>query len=111
MARKRKRRIWLYILLSLLVMVIAFIVYYRLVTRMVPPADLDPKEMGYTLETVGEANFQSGNSWLRITDNIEMYIEGNPLELGIMHGLLARGLIEAQESYFVEQIKVMIPSE
>jgi hypothetical protein len=112
MARKRKRRIWLYILLALMVLILTFIVYYRMVTRMDPPTDVDPLEMGYERDKIGEGFFQYGKSWFRTSEtNIQMYLEGGPLELGIMHGLLARELVESQESFFVDQIKVMIPSE
>ena len=51
------------------------------------------------------------NSVLIRVQNVELYIEGNSFELGIINGVLSRELIQAQEDAFVNQIRVMIPSE
>ena len=112
MEAKKRRRIWIRVLGSLLLAIVAFIIYYNIVTKINPPTDLDPQEMGFEREKIDEGYFRCGNSWFRVGyPNIEMYLEGGPLELGIMHGILAMELVESQESYFVEQIKTMIPSE
>ena len=57
--------------------------------------------------------FTLNNNWLR-KNNIglwEMYVEGNPLELGVYEGKLSKELIYNQEESFADQIKQMIPSE
>ena len=53
------------------------------------------------------------NNWLRKNNKglWEMYIEGNPLEMGIYEGKLSKELIYNQEESFANQIKNMIPSE
>lgn len=113
MAKKRKRRIWLYILAAILIAIIGFILYYKIVTRIDPPTEQDPREMGYERTEVYPMYHTYGNCWLRSNyyNLWEMYIEGSPLELGIMHGLLAEELVFAQEVAFVDQLRVMIPSE
>jgi len=112
MAKRNKRRIWMYVLGAFLLAIMIFIVYFNIVTQIDPPTELNPKEMGFEREKIGEGYFRYGNSWFRVSfPDIEMYLEGGPLELGIMHGILARELIESQESFFIDQIKTMIPSE
>jgi hypothetical protein len=41
----------------------------------------------------------------------ELYISGDPLELGLAHGLLAIELIRTQEEAFVGQLEKLIPSK
>ena len=40
----------------------------------------------------------------------ELYLEGNPYDMGVISGKLTRELIEVQEEAFVEQIGNLIPS-
>jgi len=113
MARKRRRRIWLYILAVIVLAILGFILYYNIVTRIDPPTEMDPKEMGYERIEVAPETFVHDKGWLRKNTYglWEMYIEGGPLELGILHGLLAEELIKEQEVAFIDQLRFMIPSE
>jgi len=113
MAKKRKKRIWLYILATILVAIVCFVFYYNLVIRIQPPTELDPVAMGFERQENGDGSYSCEKGWLARNNYglWEMYMEGNPLELGIVHGLLGEELVREQESAFVEQIKVMIPSE
>ncbi len=113
MAKKRKRKILLYILAVFALAIIAFIIYFNIVVRIDPPTETDPHEMGYTRSQTDTAFYSCETSWLNLNEYglWELYIEGNPFELGIINGLLSRELIQAQEDAFVNQIRVMIPSE
>ncbi len=113
MANKRRRKIWLYVLAGLVAIIVAFVIYYNMVTRIDPPTELDPLKMGYEREMIEPGFYRCEESWLRINDYglWELYIEGNPFELGVINGILATELVQAQEDAFVDQIKVMIPSE
>ncbi|RLD77791.1 MAG: peptidase C45, partial [Bacteroidetes bacterium] len=113
MAKKRKRKIWLYVLVAILLLLLVFIVYFKIVTRIAPPTELHPDELGFERVKVDEDYYRCEGSWLRKNDFglWELYIEGKPLELGVMNGLLTSELVKSQEDAFVEQIKVMIPSE
>ena len=84
-----------------------------MVTRIDPPTELDPLKMGYEREMIEPGFYRCEESWLRINDYglWELYIEGKPFELGVINGILATELVQAQEDAFVDQIKVMIPSE
>jgi hypothetical protein len=112
MAKKRRRKIWLYILAALLLAILAFIIYFNLATRIIPPTELDPGAMACERIEAEPGLLSCGAGWLN--QNAyglwELYVEGDPLELGIMNGALTRELIEEQEDAFVDQIRLMIPS-
>jgi isopenicillin-N N-acyltransferase-like protein len=113
MAKKRRLKIWLYILAGFLLAILVFIIYFNIVTRINPPTELDPKEMGFEREQIHQNFYRCEGSWLRLNEYglWELYIEGDPFELGIVNGILTSELVLAQENAFVDQIKVMIPSE
>ncbi|MBK5283834.1 MAG: hypothetical protein JJE25_00390 [Bacteroidia bacterium] len=52
------------------------------------------------------------NCWLKKNQYgiWEMYLEGDAYERGIIYGVLAKELIEKQESYFVQQINSLVPN-
>jgi len=83
------------------------------VTRIDPQTELDPLEMGLEREKVRQGFYRCNENWVRENDYglWELYIEGNPFELGVVNGILTSELIQYQEDAFVEQIKVMVPSE
>jgi tetratricopeptide (TPR) repeat protein len=83
------------------------------VVRIDPPTETDPHEMGYTRSQTDTAFYSCETSWLNLNEYglWELYIEGNSFELGIINGLLSNELIQVQEDAFVNQIRVMIPSE
>lgn len=74
---------------------------------------MDPLSSGIECIHPGPGVIHCGESWLQLNDYglWEMYVEGSPFELGVMQGMLSRELVIAQEDAFVDQIKVMIPSE
>lgn len=64
-------------------------------------------------EKISEDHYKAGNNQLlKNPQGIwELYVEGNPLERGILNGLLTQELIYKQESVFVSKIKELVPSE
>jgi len=113
MAKKRGRKIWLFVLAGFVAVIVAFVIYYKIVTRIDSPTGLDPLKMGYEREMIDTGFYRCEASWLRINDYglWELYLEGNPFELGVINGILTTELVQAQEDAFVDQIRVMIPSE
>lgn len=113
MAKKRTGKILLYILGALLLLIAGFIIYFNIVVRINAPTELDPKEMGYERICVDSGFFRCNQNWLNLNKYglWELYIEGGPFELGVINGILSAELIQKQEDAFVQQIKVMIPSE
>lgn len=64
-------------------------------------------------EIISENHFKVGNNQLvKNPQGIwELYVKGNPLEMGISNGLLTQELIHKQESAFVSKIRELVPSE
>lgn len=113
MAKKRKRKIWLWVFVSIAGLIIIFSIYFRMVTRISPPTELDPLNMGYTATNISPGILCSENNWLKENSYglWELGLRGDPFELGVRNGLLTTELIKAQEDAFVNQIEVMIPSK
>jgi hypothetical protein len=113
MAKKRKRKIWLWIFVSIAGLIIIFSIYFRMVTRISPPTELDPLNMGYAATNISPGILCSENNWLKENSYglWELALRGDPFELGVRNGLLTTELIKAQEDAFVNQIEVMIPSK
>ena len=113
MANKKRRKIYLYILGAILLAIAVFIFYFKSVTRIDPPTDLSTKSTIYERLVVEPGFLKCDKNWLNHNDYglWELYIEGGPTELGVINGILSQELIQEQEDAFVEQIKVMIPSE
>ena len=107
MAKKRKRRIWVYVLAVIAAAIIGFIFYYNIVTHIEPPTELDPKAMGFERRETGPGQYVHDQGWLRKNKYglWEMYIEGSPLELGILHGLLVLSRVpkhkKTYRNYFI----------
>ena len=103
----------MYILGAILLAIVAFLIYFRLVTNIEPPTDLSKVSMLYQRHEVEPGFYTCDNNWLNRNDYglWELYIEGGPVELGVINGVLCKELVQVQEEAFVEQIKVMIPSE
>lgn len=111
--RRRKRKILLKILGFFILLIIGFIIYFNIVVKIDPPTELDPLATGMELTHEEEGLYICEQNWLKLNDYglWEMYVEGGPFELGVIQGLLGKELIIAQEDAFVNQIKMMIPSE
>lgn len=100
-------------LLWILFMVIVLTVIFEIITKVNPP-EVSSTELESLNVTQTDSLFRSLNkNWLQKNDYglWEMYIEGEAYERGVINGKLSKDLIFKQEDAFVNQIKVMIPSE
>ncbi len=77
-----------------------------------------PNIGGYVLEIperikVSDSTFTAGNNF--ITKNKqglwELYVEGNPLEIGTYTGLLTQELMKKQETAFFSKVEDLVPSK
>ncbi|WP_179345204.1 C45 family autoproteolytic acyltransferase/hydolase [Winogradskyella ursingii] len=63
--------------------------------------------------TVNDSTFYAGNNFLVKNKQglWELYVEGDPLERGLITGSLTKDLMYKQENVFFEKINEMVPSE
>ncbi len=97
----------------LVILVLILVVIFKITTKLNPP-EIQNSIVENLERTTIDSNFYSINkNWLQKNDHglWEMYIEGAAYERGIINGKLSKELIYKQENAFVNQIKVMIPSE
>lgn len=100
-------------LLWILFIVIVLTIVFKITTKITPPKISNP-ELERMKVTQSDSLFRSLNgNWLQKNEYglWEMYIEGEAYERGVINGKLTKNLIYKQEDAFVNQIKVMIPSE
>ena len=80
----------------------------------IPKPNVDPRILpqSYTRIQLGTNHYAVNNCWLKKNRYgvWEMYLEGDAFERGVIYGVLAKELIEKQESYFVNQIDELIPN-
>ena len=100
-------------LVILIIIIIVLIIIFKITTKLNPP-EISNSDIENLQTTKADSNFAYiNNNWLQKNENglWEMYVEGEAYERGIINGKLTKELIFKQENAFVNQIKVMIPSE
>jgi len=77
-----------------------------------PPAVPSVIETGIPIKK-GKDFYTLGSNWIKKSESglWELYVEGNPYEMGLANGKLAKELIEKQEIAFVDQINLLVPSK
>lgn len=60
-----------------------------------------------------DSTFSSGNNYLLKNKfgQWELYIEGDPLERGLVNGALTQGLLQKQEHAFLDKVEELVPSK
>ncbi|MBI9053450.1 MAG: choloylglycine hydrolase [Bacteroidales bacterium] len=97
----------------LIILIIILTIIFKVTSKINPP-EVQNKEIQGLKRTQIDSNFYAiKNNWLKKNDHglWEMYVEGEAYERGLVNGKLSKELIYKQESAFVNQIKVMIPSD
>lgn len=108
------KKIVLYSLAIILLLLVTAVFYFRSVAIVYPPI---PKNI--TLNNLQRVKLDSDfyalkNSWIKKSNSglWEMYVEAeDPYERGLINGKLAQELVQLQEVYFIRQIKKLIPSQ
>jgi len=100
-------------LLTLLVMVILFVIYFFSAIKISEPEIADRSAEKLERTEVSSTFYTIGNNWLKKSESglWEMYLEGTDFERGVVNGKLTKELAEEQEDVFVKQIRQLIPSE
>lgn len=102
-----------YFFLSLIILLSVFTVYFFQAIKMPPPKVADLSSLNEKREVLGENFYGIKNNRLRKSESglYELYVEGNPFEIGVYNGKLTAELAKKQEDAFVEEINKMIPSK
>lgn len=102
-----------WVLITLAALIIFMIAWFLLVAVDHPPEVTDLSALNTGRIQTGTNSYSYGKSWIRKSETglWEMYIEGEPFERGVAFGKLTKELLYYQENAFVEQIKVLVPSE
>ncbi len=64
-------------------------------------------------EIINDSTYVAGNNFLTKNKHgqWELYVEGDPLEIGLLTGSLARELLQKQERVFLNKVEEMVPSK
>ena len=102
-----------YTLAGILVVIIILMITFKLMVKIEPPEVPDIDAGNFKRIQLDTNVYKVGNNWVRKskTGLWEMYLSGNPYELGIKNGILNKELISYQEKAFIDRIKELIPSE
>lgn len=111
--RKKWVKRLFYVFLFLFLLLLVFILWFYFATKVHPPQCNLTQNTKIQRVQLSETKWVKGNNILQKNafGMYEMYLEGNPYELGVAHGDLTRELNFFQEKAFVSQIKRMIPSQ
>jgi len=108
----RRLKIFLFVLLSVAVLLTARFIVFMFSVYITPPVPENPEILQTERIQIDENAYLCLNNWLRLSESglWEMYIEGDAFERGAMKGILTRELICEQEKAFISEIEKLVPS-
>ncbi|CAN5381170.1 acyl-CoA--6-aminopenicillanic acid acyl-transferase [soil metagenome] len=111
----KRKKFWRrvgYVFGGFLLLIVSLIIYVVIVSNIAPP-HIDNESSLLTERTEKSNGFYTlKNNWFRKSKSglYELYVEGDPAELGVFNGKLTKELVMRQEDHFSDQICKMIPS-
>ena len=110
------RRVWkgaIYVFLSILLLLIIGIIYIVNVSDIEAPKLKEESSLHLQRIERSKGFYTLKDSWFRKSKSglYEMYVEGDPAEMGVFNGKLSKELVMRQEDHFSDQINKMIPSD
>lgn len=102
-----------YVSSTFLLVLIMFLIWFEVDTSIKPPKVNNTSAWNQQRLALGNDFYLVESNWFKKNKYglWEMYISGNPFELGAHSGNLSQELVKNQEDYFVASIKEMIPDE
>jgi len=112
MLKRRLLRILFFTLGGFVLLFLTLFIYLRAVAIVHPPEVHSDSYDQQERKEISKGFYTLGNSWFRKSESglYELYVEGNPYELGLMNGKLTKELVQHQETVFNEQIRQLVPS-
>ena len=94
-------------------LLIALIVYVRVVSRTDPPTPLSLAVLDVPVTQIDSGLFMMGNNWFRKSESglYELYVEGESFDRGVANGKLTQALVQHQEVVFTNQLHQLVPSD
>jgi hypothetical protein len=102
-----------YTLAGILFVILILIISFKLMVQIKLPSVPNIDTGKFIRNQVDSSGYKIGDNWVRKSKSglWEMYLSGNPYELGLKNGILSKELISYQEIAFIDRIKELIPSE
>lgn len=109
---KKILKIFGYIILGFLSLLIILFIYISIVSVERPPVIKDKSAINLQRMQPDKGLYTINNCWFRKSNSglYELYVEGDAFERGVINGKLSQELVQRQEDYFSDQINKMIPS-
>jgi len=111
MKKKKKNRL-LIILGVIICLIIAFVIYFKIATKVDIPIVENTEIENAIVSHISDSLWLCQDNWLHENTNgiWEMSISGKPFEMGVKNGKLTKKLAAEQEDAFFGFIKSIIPS-
>jgi isopenicillin-N N-acyltransferase like protein len=111
----KKSKFWRrtgYVLLGFTGLLLIGFIYLVIVATIHPPEPADTSSLQWQRTEPAAGLYSIKNNWFRKSNSglYELYVEGNPYEMGVVNGKLTQELVQRQEDHFNEQIEKMVPS-
>ncbi len=96
----------------LAILLIALIIYVRIVSKTNPPTPASTAILDRPVMQIDSGLYTLGNNWFRKSESgfYELYVEGEPFEIGVANGKLTQDLVQHQEVVFTNQLHQIVPS-
>ncbi len=112
----RRKKFWkrtLYVFGVFFILILIGIIYLFSVAIAYPPKSVNKAVLSEQRSEGSSGFYTLNNNWFRKSNSglYEMYVEGQPFEMGVINGKLSKELVMRQEDHFNEQINKMIPSK
>ncbi len=93
-------------------LVIAAIIYMVQVAKVADPKIKNKASLQLQRTEVSKGFYTLNNNWFRKSKSglFELYVAGEPFEMGVINGKLTKELVVRQEDHFSERINKMVPS-
>jgi hypothetical protein len=111
--KKFLRRL-LIVFLILVLLLAGLAVWFSLAVKVKDPEIENSLSVSQLKRTqIAENVWTCGDNWLRKNNDglFELYVSGEPYELGYKNGLLTQDLVQYQEEVFVQRLMELIPSK
>lgn len=92
-------------------LLVSLAVYVVVVSKMDPPSPKNLSSLQLQRSNHGNEFYSLNNNWFRHSNSglFELYVEGEPFEMGVINGKLTKELVVRQEDHFAEQINKLVP--